>query len=676
MVISMSLNVDEIIAIMNEANIHGVSVAILAEDNVTPVALGTSECGLYRAGAPPLEDTLSQFDGSRYFLTPKGMYYFDKSTNQLEDLKIDEEQHRKLTDCFSKDKTYIQYKGIPCLPQEKLNEITAITNHAHHAVKIETNTPFRAASLSKPLFSYLVLKLIEEHNTIKKKLGLSNFNLDTPLYEILPGFDVCGEQAKKITVGMVLSHQTGVSNSSQENGEAEVLFEPGSEFGYAGFPFLYLQMALEKQTGRTLQSLAQEYVFTPCQMVNSDFLIPGSFFNLHEFAKKTGLSHVTILSWTHEGLLEPFKNAHSEEPLYSVEMVEQAKLIQELKKDHRIKPDVMKDRLKTTNAPLFPIDTSKFSSISANSLRTTATDYANFMKTWMNDKKLSNYLISPVISMTKDNWAKQVGVSDALLQNISWGYGVGLQHDTVKVNAVFHYGDMSQWRSIVVMNPNDETGVVLFANSPDGIILSEEITKDNIDAKQALEFIRDKFSFAVAAEEGWEAKQAMRDKAISLYLDSTRIDAAKQHLEHAKQDLGRIENTLECLEQPTSVMPENTKAWIHYNQQRSALVDAVIHARKNLKKAENRLSRVEGMSACVQSAEHEKADNQTMKAGDQALSDEVESKAKCQEFKDSIQQIKEGLAANKNESGIAQEPRLNDASPSPFDISKGPKTNN
>lgn len=142
---------------------------------------------------------------------------------------------------------------------------------------IEPETVFGAASLSKPVFSYLVLKLIADKQLLTA--GEHAFDLDTSIHEILPietfYKDFLGQvvslefaaEAKKITSRMVLSHTTGIPIT----GAPRFDFEPGTQYAYGNTALYYLQKAIEKQMGRSLESLAQAEVFTPLGMVHSSF---------------------------------------------------------------------------------------------------------------------------------------------------------------------------------------------------------------------------------------------------------------------------------------------------------------------------------------------------------------------------------------------------------------------
>ncbi|GGG39964.1 hypothetical protein GCM10011344_46030 [Dokdonia pacifica] len=104
---------------------------------------------------------------------------------------------------------------------------------------ISPKTIFEGASLSKPLFAFFVMQLVED--------GV--LDLDTPLYTYLPYKDIAhDERYKKITARMVLSHTTGFPNWRNENGRTGLTidFEPGTQFQYSGEGYQYLALVLQE----------------------------------------------------------------------------------------------------------------------------------------------------------------------------------------------------------------------------------------------------------------------------------------------------------------------------------------------------------------------------------------------------------------------------------------------
>lgn len=126
---------------------------------------------------------------------------------------------------------------------------------------LETGTIFEAASLSKPVFAYMVLRLADR----------GEFDLDRPLFEMLEYPRLAHEpRYKRITARMVLSHGTGMPNWGGDT--LTLAFDPGTGYGYSGEAFVFLQQVLEHVTARPLDELARREVFRPLGMKRSSYL--------------------------------------------------------------------------------------------------------------------------------------------------------------------------------------------------------------------------------------------------------------------------------------------------------------------------------------------------------------------------------------------------------------------
>jgi CubicO group peptidase (beta-lactamase class C family) len=139
---------------------------------------------------------------------------------------------------------------------------------------VNDKTIFEAASLSKPLFGYICLRLVDE-----KKL-----DLDKPLVEYVSldsierfflMHKVQDKRFMKITARMCLSHSAGFPNGRA--GVVPIVFEPTTDMHYSGIGISYLQFVVEKITGKNVETLAQEYVFKPLEMNNSSYVWQSSF---------------------------------------------------------------------------------------------------------------------------------------------------------------------------------------------------------------------------------------------------------------------------------------------------------------------------------------------------------------------------------------------------------------
>jgi CubicO group peptidase (beta-lactamase class C family) len=115
--------------------------------------------------------------------------------------------------------------------------------------------------LSKPIFAYIVLRLVDR--------GV--IDLDKPLYTYGFSYDRIDKdpRSKLITARMVLDHTTGLPNWGGI--PLEFLFTPGEKFNYSGEGYVYLQGVVEHVTGKSLEELAQQEVVVPFKMEHSTF---------------------------------------------------------------------------------------------------------------------------------------------------------------------------------------------------------------------------------------------------------------------------------------------------------------------------------------------------------------------------------------------------------------------
>ena len=132
---------------------------------------------------------------------------------------------------------------------------------------VTTDTIFEAASLSKPVFAYGVLKLVDQ----------GKLALDVPLTTYLPKPYINGDaRLDKITARIVLSHRTGFPNWRNDDGLA-IYFTPGTRFSYSGEGYIYLQKVVERITGKPLNDYITEAVFKPLGMTSSSYIWRPAF---------------------------------------------------------------------------------------------------------------------------------------------------------------------------------------------------------------------------------------------------------------------------------------------------------------------------------------------------------------------------------------------------------------
>jgi CubicO group peptidase (beta-lactamase class C family) len=142
------------------------------------------------------------------------------------------------------------------------------------ASTLDSDSVFQAASLSKPVFAYAVLKLVAQG-----KLGL-----DVPVVAYLPQgyrhrFDplkaepsdlVTDPRLQAITVRKVLNHTSGLPNWA--SGPLNFISTPGTKWSYSGEGYVLLQRVVEAVTGQPLDQFMAAQVFKPWAMNHSDYV--------------------------------------------------------------------------------------------------------------------------------------------------------------------------------------------------------------------------------------------------------------------------------------------------------------------------------------------------------------------------------------------------------------------
>jgi CubicO group peptidase (beta-lactamase class C family) len=155
---------------------------------------------------------------------------------------------------------------------------------------VDKQTVFRSASLSKPVFAYLVMKLVDE-GLLDVDKPLHQY-LKHPLYKYPDYTDLKDdERYKLLTIRIVLSHQSGFPNWRviNRNRRLDFKFTPGEMFKYSGEGYRLLQFILEEVTGKAFNRLAKEKVFDPLGMAHSSFLWEKRFDGNFAVNLRTGL---------------------------------------------------------------------------------------------------------------------------------------------------------------------------------------------------------------------------------------------------------------------------------------------------------------------------------------------------------------------------------------------------
>lgn len=162
--------------------------------------------------------------------------------------------------------------GIPQMQLSVYNgsdEYSSLLTGSNKTIEKSGDEVFQAASLGKVLFSYIVMRLVDE----------GKMDLDTPVckYTDIDRF-VDKQMASRLTPRIILSHTSGLYNWAYSPTRDEWATSPISFhfdvdlcYGYSGEAFAFLQRAAEAATGKTLNELAKQYIFEPFDMPLSSY---------------------------------------------------------------------------------------------------------------------------------------------------------------------------------------------------------------------------------------------------------------------------------------------------------------------------------------------------------------------------------------------------------------------
>lgn len=130
---------------------------------------------------------------------------------------------------------------------------------------VDADSVFECASLSKPVFAYVVLQLVDA-NLLRLDQTLAHYHRPGYLAKDDPRLD-------RITVRDVLRHSSGLPNWREhpDREPLRTLAEPGQGVNYSGEAFYWLQQVAETVTGESLDQLAWRHLFEPAGMRASTY---------------------------------------------------------------------------------------------------------------------------------------------------------------------------------------------------------------------------------------------------------------------------------------------------------------------------------------------------------------------------------------------------------------------
>jgi CubicO group peptidase (beta-lactamase class C family) len=138
---------------------------------------------------------------------------------------------------------------------------------------VTNQTIFEANSLSKPLFAFSVLRLVDQ----------GKIDLDTPIIAYGGAdYNVCDDpRFKKVNARMILSHSSGIVRDAKDpQNKVALAFNPGEKFQYSPTGYDLLSHLIEKMTGMKIEDFIQQYALTPLGMKSSSYVWQPAYDNL------------------------------------------------------------------------------------------------------------------------------------------------------------------------------------------------------------------------------------------------------------------------------------------------------------------------------------------------------------------------------------------------------------
>ena len=271
---------------------------------------------------------------------------------------------------------------------------------------------FQAASLSKVVFAYIVMKMHEN----------GEIDLDKPICEYTDINRFADkERAKLLTPRIVLNHRTGLPNWSKSPSSAEwptstieFTFATDSCFGYSGEGFAFLQRAVEAIRGKDIDAIAKELVFDPL-----------------------GMTH-TSYNWL---------------PIYD-----------SLAVDGYNKEGENRGKGRHPRANV------------GYTLRTCAADYSKFIQALLNGTGMKPETFATMFETNSGPALRYRDNNRDCDQKIAWAMGIGTEDNANHGKILWHWGDNGSFKALFLVIPAEKKTLVYFTNSAHGHDIINPIT--------------------------------------------------------------------------------------------------------------------------------------------------------------------------------------------------------
>ena len=174
--------------------------------------------------------------------------------------------------------------AIAAIDKGKVVSVQAFGERNAKADPLTPLTIMYGASLTKAVFAYSVLRLVDEGKVDLDKPIAAMLAKPLPDYGNLDAYGNWGDLAgdgrwRTITPRMVLGHSTGFANFAflEPDEKLRIHFDPGSRYAYSGEGISLLQFAIDEGLGLDTGKEIQRLVFDPLKMPNSSLIWRSEF---------------------------------------------------------------------------------------------------------------------------------------------------------------------------------------------------------------------------------------------------------------------------------------------------------------------------------------------------------------------------------------------------------------
>ena len=301
---------------------------------------------------------------------------------------------------------------------------------------ISADSLFPAASLGKPVFACVVLKLAQD----------GAIELDRPLNQYLQEDALTGQWGNRVTPRHVLTHSTGLPNwRSDDSQKLTPVFEPGTRFQYSGEGFFHLQRVVEHITGSGFESIMEEHVFKPLGMSSTSYI------------------------WLADARDRLVAGHNGPNPFYNRDINAMVfDIIQSSGKPLSFwTTEQIADALMKKTGKSMPPPPNSFVPNVAFSLLTTVTDYARFLSALV-DPENATLGLSPTTRTAMQTPASHLNSA------LSWGLGIGIEQVDGQ-SYLWQWGDNGGWKNFMLAHPPSRTAIAVFSNGNNGQRVIERI---------------------------------------------------------------------------------------------------------------------------------------------------------------------------------------------------------